>query len=146
MKKIAIIFLISLVSCKNIEKINKLKGKIISLQYDIFKLKNINNESFIIIDNNKYFHNSNLYKAENIDKLPSYNNIIMKIEKKEFKHKGSIISIAQKLFKLLNKTNKYEIITPKIIDVQGIITFKRKDNKEIVISYSENYPVKINVK
>lgn len=147
MKKIIFIILLttSLNSCKKEkEGIHNQKtyvSKSFSIQYDIINLKKLNNNSFIIIDNKKILHNSDLYKIKNNNKLPSYKNIVLKVEDKKLEEKGNIVSIANKLYSILNLEKKYIFINKNKIDTQGTITFQRKDGKKIIIKHQEQYPV-----
>ena len=113
-------------SCQKETENIHLDGTMISIQYNPYKIKYLDNEDmYIIIDGRKYSHIKNLQNTQN----------------KELKEKGNIISISSVLFKHLFSTNEYTFINPQALKLQGKILLKRKDSKKIKIEFPKDYPL-----
>lgn len=140
-----LIFILILLSCSDNIKDHKLKGIEIEINYDIFKIKSINDNDYISIDNIKYIHKSKIDHSIGNHYLPSSENLFLSVEGKEHKEEGNIINISTALLTKLRKTGNYQFKNPAKNVLIGKIVLKRKDNKPISIQVSKNYPIKTKV-
>lgn len=140
------IFIIILISCNT--KKNNIKtyeGKKIEITYNPFKLKNIKENDFIIIDAIKYTHKSNHTNTTNDNSLPSINNIIMQVEGKKREEKGNIVNISRALAKNLIKNNNLKLINPNKTTLFGKILIESTNKNAFKIEFNVNYPVSIKI-
>lgn len=150
MKNIYYIFFLVIVitSCNkksSPKDILEFKGTKIELTFDPFKVNNIKDNDFVLVDHYKFIHKSNLYQLKDSIGyfLPSLNNVIMKVESKTREEKGNVINISRAFIKNLKSTKKYRLINPQRTSLFGKIIFQRLDNKEITIRFNKSYPASI---
>lgn len=97
----------------------------------------------IIIDSLTLNHSYYMDSIRIGNKIPKEKVIYFSVEGKNAEEKTNKIFIARELSKKLLATGKYEILNMPQVITQGVIKFKRKDEKKIKIIVSKSYPAKI---
>ncbi|WP_299122138.1 hypothetical protein [uncultured Tenacibaculum sp.] len=146
MNKYIYILLIFFVSCNKGNNLECLyEAKNMTIDYDVMlNNKSFNSKSFLDIDGTRFYHSSIYDSIKSSNYLPKGKITLFSVEGKEAKIDFNKIILAQILSSKIAKNNNYLILNKPQILTQGIIKFKRKDNKNIVITTSEKYPVTIN--
>jgi hypothetical protein len=142
-KYLFVFFFLTLISCHN--DTQSIKGDVISIQFDLLNLNKLNDNMYIIIDGQKIGHSSKYNIERHKKSLPSYNNIMLIVDGKKLKEKGTVTSVADELYKLLLLKGEYIFLERKRIELQGKIILSRKDKKKIKILFPKNYPIKYKV-
>ena len=145
--KLIVIICLFFIKCtnKNTDQIT-ISGKELSISFLTVKLNTIRENNYFTIDNIRYTHKSDFTKgiiSKNV--LPSIKNVILSVDGKNLIQEGNTISILNTLLDNLKNTNNYKFKDPEKNILTGRLIFKRKDNKKIIIKYSKNYPLNIQI-
>ncbi|MFC5044208.1 hypothetical protein ACFSTE_12500 [Aquimarina hainanensis] len=132
--------LILLYSCNNTQKTHT--GNCLSIEYNT--LGNFK-DAKIIIDNTVFFHTKYQDSILMEQYLPEKEVILFTTNEKIASKKMNKIDIAIVLVKKISKSKEYVLLNPQQTLTQGIVKFRRKDKKKIILKTNNNYPAKVKI-